>query len=445
VSEYRRALEHAGRHFPPPYDALSRLRRRRERKGLRRRIVAGATALVIAAGGTGVALVALGRFEPRSGRPDASNVASLRLAWTAKAEGTARVAAVGNRVYVGAEDGNLYAFVATCGTDGVQCRPLWVGHTGLSIGSSPVVSDGIVFVAAATPRRQGNVFAFPASCGAGGGTCRPLWRGLLDVMVDASPTVTVAADTVYVASDPGSVSAFPANCRTDGGICLPNSRVQAVLQESFPAPPVVLDGRLYVVDSDRRLRAYAAGCERGECHPPLWSASLGPLVPSGLAAADGLLFVTSSDPERSSGQVRAFRASCGLEGATCEPAWTATTRGPVDAAPVAAEGRLFVADATTIYAFPTSCGHRGPTCDPMWTAALPTVTGLSAAPGGLLFAASADGSLSAFDATCRRDPRCRPLWTWEAGTSALTPPSVTQQAVSVGSAQGRVFVFRLPG
>jgi outer membrane protein assembly factor BamB len=48
-------------------------------------------------------------------------------------------------VYVGSDDGRLYAF-ASGGCGAPTCPPLWSGATGAAIKSSPAEANGVVFV-----------------------------------------------------------------------------------------------------------------------------------------------------------------------------------------------------------------------------------------------------------------------------------------------------------
>ena len=48
-------------------------------------------------------------------------------------------------VYIGSQNGNLYAFEVGCGSNGEECAPLWTGTTGGGIYSAPPVSGGVVY------------------------------------------------------------------------------------------------------------------------------------------------------------------------------------------------------------------------------------------------------------------------------------------------------------
>jgi outer membrane protein assembly factor BamB len=56
-------------------------------------------------------------------------------------------------LYVGSEDGKLYAFDATCRKD---CLPLWSYTTGDAIESSPAIANGLLYVGS----YDGKLYAF---------------------------------------------------------------------------------------------------------------------------------------------------------------------------------------------------------------------------------------------------------------------------------------------
>ena len=72
--------------------------------------------------------------------------------WSGKTTGYASGAAamVGNLVYVGSNDGTLYAFDVASGTDCAMapetCSPLWTASTGAPINGSPAVANGVVYI-----------------------------------------------------------------------------------------------------------------------------------------------------------------------------------------------------------------------------------------------------------------------------------------------------------
>ena len=105
-------------------------------------------------------------------------------------------------MYVGSEDGKLYAFEVGCNTGGGSCAPLWTGATGDGIWSSPAVANGLVYVGS----RDGRLYAYAVGCNSGGGSCTPLWTGATGNWILSSPAV--ADGVIYVGSGDGRLYAF---------------------------------------------------------------------------------------------------------------------------------------------------------------------------------------------------------------------------------------------
>jgi PQQ-like domain len=103
-------------------------------------------------------------FNPSETTLGRGNVAELSLSWRttiSAAPLTTPVVAAG-RVYVGSNNGSVYALNAATGAI------LWRGATGASIPRSPAVAGDRVFVGS----DDGKVYAFPTSCTT---PCTPLW------------------------------------------------------------------------------------------------------------------------------------------------------------------------------------------------------------------------------------------------------------------------------
>jgi outer membrane protein assembly factor BamB len=122
------------------------------------------------------------------------SVAHLTQKWSANITVVFSSAAVANGiVYVGAADGNLYAFDARSGA------PVWKAATGGPIYSSPAVADGLVYVGS----NDGRVYAFDAETGA------VRWATLTGYGAVQSP-VTVVHGLVYAGTITGSMFAIHA-------------------------------------------------------------------------------------------------------------------------------------------------------------------------------------------------------------------------------------------
>jgi beta propeller repeat protein len=94
------------------------------------------------------------------------------------------------KLYVGSDDGNVYALDASTGTQ------IWSHATGGSVESSPAVVDGMVFVGS----YDSNVYALNASTGT------LIWNYATGSVVFSSPAV--ADGRLYVGSEDGNVYAF---------------------------------------------------------------------------------------------------------------------------------------------------------------------------------------------------------------------------------------------
>ncbi len=93
------------------------------------------------------------------------DLAQLGRAWTGPTGRNvfSSPAVVDDVVYVGSDDGKLYAFDATgttgCSGDPKECEPLWTAATGWVIPGGPAVVDGVVYVGT----YGGGLFAFDAA------------------------------------------------------------------------------------------------------------------------------------------------------------------------------------------------------------------------------------------------------------------------------------------
>jgi outer membrane protein assembly factor BamB len=150
-----------------------------------------------------------------------------------------------------------------------------------------------------------------------------------------SPTVPAAADVKDWSQPGGSADNAPGNIATADALRVAwredagegSSRVV-----HLSAPPVIADGRLYLVDAGQVLRAFDAS--RGH---KLWSQSLRPkktrdriALGGGVAVLDGLVFATTGF-----GEIIAFKADTG------EQVWRTAAGAPFLAAPTAAGGRVY--------------------------------------------------------------------------------------------------------
>ena len=98
------------------------------------------------------------RYNPYEATINTGNVSSLAPLWTAQTAGSvySSPAVAYGMVYVGSNDGNLYAFDAMTGAT------KWMATTGAFLKSSPAVANGVVYVGSG----DGHLYAFDAITGA---------------------------------------------------------------------------------------------------------------------------------------------------------------------------------------------------------------------------------------------------------------------------------------
>jgi hypothetical protein len=271
-----------------------------------------------------------------------------------------RPAVSGGIVYVvsKADDhiNRLYAFDTGTG------KQLWVGETPYPLGQSidsgnrPVVAGGLVFV-----NFGDTLYAFPASCRTDGGKCGPAWTWTYRGSGHTGPPV-VAGGVVYLRSwssqSAGQTYAFPVDCGTGGVTCKPT---WTAADEGWGN--VVLGGDLVVSTSNgqQALDAYPTSCgSGGSTCAPAWRATTVAGAPT-VVIANGVVYAgTDGGVSRIGGRLYAFPASCGTSGGECQPAWTSPKSGGWMSPPAVEGSMLF---STTgdgkLYAFGLGGNQRG--------------------------------------------------------------------------------------
>jgi outer membrane protein assembly factor BamB len=222
---------------------------------------------------------------------------------------------VGGVVYVGSNDGKLYAFDAaggatTCTGTPKVCTPLWTATTAGVVASSPAVAGGVVYVGS----NDGKLYAFDAAGGAATctgtpGVCVPLWVGATGGAVFSSPAVS--NDVVYVGS------------------------------------------------ADKKLYAFDATPERSACSSAtpkvcsaLWTAATGSVVFSSPSIENGVVFVGSSDKKVYAFDGVGGPGPCSGTPKTCTPLWSYLTGYAVFSSPTPAAGGVYVGSGDgNVYGF----------------------------------------------------------------------------------------------
>jgi outer membrane protein assembly factor BamB len=173
-------------------------------------------------------------------------------------------------------------------------RVKWTFATGGRIVSSPVIDAGVIYVGS----DDGNVYAIDAATG------RRRWKYRTGGPVASTPAV--AAGIVYVASYDGKIHAIDARTGSPrwkfatGGErrfearnlhgFLPKTQTMADPFDVFLSSPLVVDGRVYVGSGDGNV--YALDAASGEL---AWKFATGDVVHASPAYANGTIVVGSWD------------------------------------------------------------------------------------------------------------------------------------------------------
>ncbi|HET7722252.1 MAG TPA: PQQ-binding-like beta-propeller repeat protein, partial [Acidimicrobiales bacterium] len=227
-------------------------------------------------------------LNPAETAISAGNVGSLATAWTAPTGNGvySSPAVAGGSVYVGSDDGKLHAFdaagVTNCSAGPPRtCSPLWTAATGGAVRSSPAVSGGTVYVGS----DDGKLYAFDAAglfnCAAGPPrTCLARWVTTTGATIRSSPVV--ANGVVYVGSDDAGLYALNA---TTGMVIW-----KTITGGAVRSSPAVAGGSVYVGSDDKAV--YALDAATGAVQ---WKTTTGAAVRSSPSVADGVVYVGSDD------------------------------------------------------------------------------------------------------------------------------------------------------
>jgi outer membrane protein assembly factor BamB/tRNA A-37 threonylcarbamoyl transferase component Bud32 len=296
-------------------------------------------------------------------------------------------------LYIGADDGYLYAFDALTG----QLR--WNALAGDSLRSSPAVANGLVYVGS----QDQKLYAFDARSG------REVWVAATKGIIYSSPTVVDG--TVYIGSYDQKLYAFDAR----SGHVVWTALLKGIISYTSPA---VANGLVYIGSNDGRL--YAFDARSGHV---VWSTLTGGIIFSSPAVANGLVYVGSND-----GRLHAFDARSGHR------RWATLTRGQVVSSPAVANGLVYVGSKDhNLYAFNASTGHL------VWVAA--TGDEIESSPmvaAGLVYIGSWDHKLYAFDAASGQQ-----IWRVATRDRIYSSPLIANGVIYIGVANGEVLAFSL--
>jgi outer membrane protein assembly factor BamB len=325
-----------------------------------------------------------------------SSVARLGLDWSFRTGGGvfSSPAVAGGVLYIGAEDGHVYALNAATGAK------RWSFPAGTD--SSPAVANGVVYIG------SGNMYALNAATGA------RRWTFPAGGIDDSSPAV--ANGVVYIGSDNGHVYAL--NAATG------DKRWSFHTGGFLFSSPAVVNGVVYIGsgDSDGDGNVYALDAGTGAQR---WSFPTGAVVLSSPAVANGVVYIGTEG-----GTVYALNAATGAG------LWTFPAGNFVDSSPAVANGVVYIGSFDgNVYALNAATGTR------LWS--FRTGNSIQSSPAvanGVVYIGSEDGNVYALDAATGAR-----LWTFTTGRFIDSSPAVANGMVYIASFDHNVYAFGLPG
>jgi len=210
------------------------------------------------------------RYNPWENVITPDNVDQLEVAWTFTTGNyiESSPAVVNGILYIGSNDGVLYALDATTGN--LKCSDV----LGAPIDySSPAVANGIVYIGST----DGNLYALDAV------TCATKWAYQTGGVIESSPTV--ANGTVYFGSNDGNL--YAVNATTGALLWSATTTANAAI---YGAPAVVKGGTVYIGSGDHKV--YAFDVISGAL---VWNFYANDVVLASPAVSNGHLYIGSYD------------------------------------------------------------------------------------------------------------------------------------------------------
>lgn len=304
-------------------------------------------------------------------------------------------------LYVGSQDGSLYARNAATG------KALWSYPTGGAIMSTPAVDDNSAFVYS-----TGGVFyALNATTGA------LLWKRSIGADSDSSPVTSNGV--VYVGT------------HYDGNLYAFNEATGAMLW-NFPTSgaldsPAVANGIVYVGSQDGHM--YAVNATTGV---QVWKRSTGEIVDSSPSVSGGQVYVGTK-----AGTLYSLAASTGA----VTWSWSSLSASPPDgstmhSSPAVYGGLVYIADDYgRVYGISTSTGAR------KWTA--PIGTGIRSSPAianGVLYIGT---GVDYWQVDALNTSNGAVIWSHATSGELDSSPAVSNGMVYAGSYDQAVYAFGL--
>ncbi|HVT39773.1 MAG TPA: PQQ-binding-like beta-propeller repeat protein [Gemmatimonadaceae bacterium] len=325
----------------------------------------------------------------------------------------------GATVYIGSNDGRLYALALATGA------VKWVFDAGSPIPTSPAVSSGAVFFGA----RDGTYYSVDQATGQRrwsfktGSELPWPWGHESGDHYLSSPSLDAGA-VIFGAGD-GNVYALDAATGKERWHVHTEGRVRS--------SPAIDRGRIFVGSADGVLYALDAATGATAWRYRTEGASLSSkdygfdrrTIQSSPAVADGIVFVGARD-----GFLYA------VDAATGKLRWRADNKVSwVNASPAIADGVVYSAtsDGHFVQAIDASSGNelwRAPTDVPAWSS--PSIAGT------MLYGADWAGRIHALDRKTGKE-----AWFFRTGAAVFSSPAISGDLLVVGSTDGSVYALRL--
>ena len=301
-------------------------------------------------------------------------------------------AIVGDRLYVGSNDWNVYCLNATNGSK------IWSFHTGAGVGfSSPAVVGNRVYVGS----DNGVLYCLNAATG----TLN--WSNTTGGSIAFSSPV-VASGRVYTGSMDHSLYCFNA---ISGTKIWSNTTGEKITY----CAPAVASNRVYVGSHDNKTYCFDA-----ISGTRLWNYKTGGTIESSPTIAIGRVYVGSND----------HKLYC-LNSTTGISLWNFTTGGGVTCCPAFSDGRIYIGSLDhEIYCLNATTGARA------WNYSTGDAVAYSspAVACGQVFVGSDDKQLYCLDAVTGKF-----LWNYSTTSAVFGSPSVANGRVCVGSNDHQVY------
>jgi outer membrane protein assembly factor BamB len=334
------------------------------------------------------------RYNPYETVLSVNSVGGLKPKWTFTTIGSSPAVANGV-VYIGSYDHNVYALNASTGAK------LWSYTTGQFVDASPAVANGVVYIAS----EDGNMYALNASTGA------KLWSFAFEDGDGSQCPATVVDGVVYVGAE--DLNLYALNAST--GAKLWSFATRGGVTNS----PAVVNGMVFLGGTDTNI--YGLNASTGA---KLWSFGTGHTLNTSTAVANGVVYVGSDY-----GNFYALNASTGAL------LWSQAA-GPgqdVGTAPAVANGVVYIASEDgAMYALNASTGAK------LWSFATGGGVGSPAVANGVVYFGSGDGNLYGLNASTGAK-----LLSFQTDTG-VGSPAVVDGVVYV-AAGFNVFAFGLGG